>query len=152
MRGILIALAVLLGALTGTPAAAQNAGPLPWLTGKWCAPSTQQGKVCLTFTPQPDGTIASEWASQSADAAVPEHSEAVISTVNGRLTMHSDDQNSDFREVSHGPDELVLESAQDGLSEGDLKLIRYRRMGDDLVLDFTFVGGKTATDRYRREN
>ena len=150
MRGLVLGLVAML--VLPLPAAAQDAGALPWLTGKWCAPSAQQGTDCLTYTPKPDGAIAAEWASQSSDVAKPEHSEAVMRVVDGRLTLHSDDQDSDFREVSRGPNELVLELTNTDAGPGSLRRVRYRVEGDDLILEMEFIGGKTATDRYRRED
>lgn len=152
MRGILIGLALLIGALAANPAAAQDAGALQWLMGKWCADTIEQGKICLTYTPNADGTIANEWASQSTDVERPEHSEAVMRIVDGRVTLHSDDQDSDFREVARGPNLLVLETTQEDLPAGSVLRVSHRREGDELVLDMVLVGGEKATNRYKREN
>jgi hypothetical protein len=72
--------------------------------------------------------------------------------VDGRVTLHSDDQDSDFREVARGPNLLVLETTQEDLPAGSVLRVSHRREGDELVLDMVLVGGEKATNRYKREN
>ncbi|MEZ0244590.1 MAG: hypothetical protein ACAH11_14540 [Sphingomonas sp.] len=152
MRAILIGLAMFFAALTAMPAAAQDAGELQWLMGKWCSNTAKQGKLCLTYKAREDGTILSTWATEDDGAEQPEHSEAVMQIVDGRVVLHSEDQGSDFREVSRGPNELVLETTQSDLPKGSVERVTHRREGDVLVIDLILAGGETWTSRYLRED
>jgi hypothetical protein len=152
MRAILTALAMLFTALTATPAAARGIAGLEWLTGTWCGYSDKEEKVCLIFTPRPDWTVAAEWRMTSKNAKEPERSFAVFRVEKGRVLLHSDDQDSDYGEVSRGPGELVMEAMMPDLQPDDLKRVRYRVVDGDLAIDFTYVKGSTDTGRYRRED
>jgi hypothetical protein len=153
MRAAVMALAMLIGAVSAAPAAAQGIRGLEWLTGRWCAPGADQGIVCLTFAAQDGESMTAEWATQSKGAKAPVKSEAVFTVEDGRVVLRSDDQGSVYREVSRGPGMLAMGNESPGeFVDGDLKQTRYHREGDELVLDFTYVGGRTATDRYKRED
>jgi hypothetical protein len=150
MRGLLIALTMLASALIAMPAAAQGIAGLEWLSGKWCASNAQQGTICLTYTPRADGTVESAWATETKSETKPVHSVAVLSLVDGRVTLHSDDQGSTFREVSRAPNELVLESTASNLDDESVRRVSHRREGDVLVLDMELVSGRIVTNRYTR--
>lgn len=152
MRAILIGLAMLFAALTATPAAAQGISGLEWLSGTWCGQGAKEEKICLIFTPREDRTILAEWRMTRKTGPKPEQSFAVFRLADGRVMLHSDDQKSDYAEVSRGPNELVMESIMPDLRNGDLKQARYRVADGDLVIDFTYVGGNAETGRYRRED
>lgn len=144
-----------LAALAATPAAAQSSA-LGWLLGKWCAIGGDKAgstfKVCITFTARPDGTVEGEWVRGGDKGKGGERSTAILRMKDGVIVLRSEDQDSDYRASSVGPNFLVLESlstAED--PDQDMKELRYSVSGDTLTADATFMSGRTRTARFERE-
>ena len=141
-------------AMAPLPAAAQSS-ELAWLIGKWCASGGDKGgatvTVCITFTARPDGTMVLDWVRGGEKGKGGERSQAIIRKKDGEIVLRSEDQDSDYRMSALGDREMVMESLSSAPDpDEDMKEVRYRVEGDLLIVDLTFMSGRTGTMAFRR--
>lgn len=136
--------------MVASPASAQTGVFPDKMLGRWCG-TFNSVRFCVAFARAADGSVSLTHTAREGDAAEHVVSSGVIRTENGVLVLRSAARGSEYREVPHGADELLVENAiPENVKRGAALRIGYTVEGDTLVVGFVLSDGGTASQRYDR--
>jgi hypothetical protein len=130
------------------PAAQVSALPV-WLVGNWCREFAGM-QLCVRYSLE-DGTIRSRGYRIDERGETAFGSGGLLRIEDGRLVMHTADGTVASREVSSGPNDLLM--APVNPSPQGSRRIRYHVEGDELAIEFQLVDETQPPEihRYKRK-
>jgi hypothetical protein len=125
-----------------SPALAQEAGPLDWLSGAWCTKGDAQGQSCERWSAMTGGTMLG--TSQTVkDSKTSDFEFLRITLDGGKAVYHAQPGGIppvSFREVKREGQSVTFENAAHDYPQR----IRYWREGEVLKAEISLMDGKRA--------